>query len=391
MTEDRFAQLVMDTLKRAGDLRQCRFVAPEFLLRFTTNGKENGSLNLRNLFAEYQTIPKPERSKWLSSRLVQLAKPAPFPEEFQEAAHDLRPSVRSRFFFESVRLSSQLDSETAAAMAFLPLSDYLAISLVYDLPKSMSFVTDKNLKSWNISTYEAFERARENLEHLPLAFAGIDRRVFISAVGDSYDATRMLMLDAIRQLPIEGAPVALPLTRECLLISGREDPKGLGMMLDLAEKRLEDPRPICSVAHNLRGDQWEPWLPEVGHPHIERFRRLKLRHEVQEYADQKHHLEKLHEKTHLDVFVAQVLVASKDGEPTYTIASWAKGITTWLPRIDKIGFFDPATKTMKLVSWDSARRVVGDFMEPVELYPPRWSVSRFPTDEQFAAMGTSAQ
>jgi hypothetical protein len=387
LTEDRFAQLVQDILRRAGDDRLSSYDKSEFSLRFTRDGKPQGSMFLRNIFAEYQKIPKAEQTKWLSSRLAQFANPPPVPEEFEDAAHDLRPSIRSRFFIESVRLLAELEGDAHGGMTSMPLSEYLAVSLVYDLPNSICFVTDKTMTDWKVSIYEAFERARQNLEEMPATFAGIDRRVFISAAGDSYDAARMLMLSAIRSLPLESSPVALPMTRECLLIAGQDDPKGLGMMLDLAEEKLEEPRPLCFVPHVLRGDDWEPWLPAADHPHFERFRLLKLRHEVHEYAEQKHALDKLHEKTGNDVFVAKVLVGSKDDQPVHTIASWAKGITSWLPRTEQLAFFDPATKVVRVASWDSAQRIVGGLMTPLDLYPPRWSVSGFPTEEQFDWMG----
>jgi hypothetical protein len=171
------------------------------------------------------------------------------------------------------------------------------------------------------------------------------------------------------------------------MVAGRDDPEGLRMMLDIAEKKLDEPRPICWVPHVLNGDQWEAWLPEPDHPQYERFRLLKLRHEVHEYGEQKELLDKLHQQTRQDVFVANVLVMSKEGEPTLTIASWAKGITSWLPRTDQIGFFEPETKALRRVPWERAQRTVGDLMEPVDVFPPRWEVSGFPTEEQFAVMG----
>lgn len=386
MTKDCFAQLVKETLQKVGDDSLCTYDKDEFQLQFMKDGKLVRNLHLCNIFEEYQRIATDEQSKWLRSRLIGMAKAGEAPEEFEDAAHDLRPTVRSRFFFEMAKMSMQATGGEPAAMAFLPLSDYLAIALVYDLPTTMSFVTEKNLNKWNVTTYEAFERAKQNLDESPLQIAAIDNRLFISAVGDSYDSTRMLMLDVIRQLPLESAPVALPLNRECLLITGQEDIKGLGIMLDLAEQRINEPRPVCFVPHVLDGDQWDPWFPGADHPHFERFRLLKLRFVSGEYAEQKQALDKLHQRTRTDVFVASQLIVSKNGRPTHTVASWAKGVVSWLPRTDQIGFFDPETKTMKMAKWENAERIVGHMMDPLDIYPPRWSVSEFPSDEQFKAM-----
>ena len=41
----------------------------------------------------------------------------------------------------------------------------------------------------------------------------------------------------------------------------------------------------------------------------------------------------------------------------------------------------------QMVEWDRAVEVVGDLMKVVEIYPPRWRVKDFPTEEQLKAMG----
>jgi hypothetical protein len=68
-------------------------------------------------------------------------------------------------------------------------------------------------------------------------------------------------------------------------------------------------------------------------------------------------------------------------------AGCSSGCTAWLPQTDILAFMrDPQDKP-RMFSWDRVVGVVGDMMEPLDMYPPRFRVSEFPTEEQIAAMG----
>jgi hypothetical protein len=49
----------------------------------------------------------------------------------------------------------------------MPLSDRLVVVLVNDLPNSMQFVSENALDKWEVTLYQAFEVARQNLEQVP--------------------------------------------------------------------------------------------------------------------------------------------------------------------------------------------------------------------------------
>jgi hypothetical protein len=60
-----------------------------------------------------------------------------------------------------------------------------------------------------------------------------------------------------------------------------------------------------------------------------------------------------------------------------------------LPRTDLIAFSQQGQKP-QMVPWDRAVEVVGDLMEAVDIYPPRYRVREFPTDEDLKAMGNTS-
>jgi hypothetical protein len=385
-TEAGFAKTVMAELRRVGDTRSAVFEPGEFRIRFSAGGKNGGVVNLRNLYGEYCRMDPARRRKWLNSTCIGLAREPNIPEDFEDASHDLRPSVRPRAVLDVLRLDTFLSSCEPQALPTLPLSEHLVIAIVYDLPTTMGFVPAGKLEEWGVSLYEAMEVAQRNLESLEYAIIGLGESLFIFENGDAYDATRLLLKDRIRQLPVKGDPVALPVTRDCLMVTGSDDEAGLGMMADIAKDKLDEPRPVSGIPVRLVGDEWETWMPPEGHPHHEKYRGLALQHIAGDYSNQKGLLDRFHEKTGREVFVATFSAMEKDGV-THSFATWSKGVPTLLPKTDRVALYDTDTEGMFMASWDKVQEVAGDLMTLTEEYPPRWLVEEFPTAEQLEAMG----
>lgn len=161
------------------------------------------------------------------------------------------------------------------------------------------------------------------------------------------------------------------------------------MMADLAEKSLEEPRPICWIPHRLRGDTWEEWMPPTDSPVFDRFRVLRLRHWSGDYAEQQDLLNRINDRTGTDEFVASFTVAEKDGH-VLSYSVWTKDVPTWLPETEFVGFVRSESEVVGMVPWDRVRATVGSLMKLTDHYPVRWFVEGFPTAEQIAAMGIAS-
>jgi hypothetical protein len=66
-----------------------------------------------------------------------------------------------------------------------------------------------------------------------------------------------------------------------------------------------------------------------------------------------------------------------------------KGVDSLLPRTDVIFFMDPALGTeappVAIARWEDVEKVVGELLVPAEgLYPERYRVRGFPSEEQLA-------
>jgi hypothetical protein len=382
-TKDEFARAVLRTMKDCGDTRQGKYVPDRFQIEYFDEGKPAGVVSLHNIYLEYCNAPRKYRAAWLRKTCIGLAKRIEMPDEFEDVRPDLLPSIKTRSFPELA--GATLDDSAMRPIPYQELTDHLIVTLVYDLPNSMQFVTEDMLKTWNVSWYEALEAARENLDEKPGTLISIGDKVYICSSGDAYDAARLLKVDKLRELSVVGDLVVMPVTRDCLVITGTGDEEGLAIMAEIAEKEEGSPRPICSVPARLDGDDWRTWLPPPGHPVHDRFKLLRLKYLMGEYSEQKERLEKRHEADGTDVFVATFTVLEKADGSVFSYGTWSKGVATWLPETDLIAFYDHDQKASGIIPWEQAVATFGDLMSPLDVFPSRWSVEEFPTPEQLAA------
>jgi hypothetical protein len=198
---------------------------------------------------------------------------------------------------------------------------------------------------------------------------------------------------------VKGDLIAMAPNRDTLLITGSEDSPGLAIMLDLAAKAQEDPRPMVPIPLRLDGDEWVDWLPGPDHPLSVKFRDLARGFFASEYSEQTNLLHRLHQKLGNDTFVASYLVFKKQADkasscpaggteaPVYSCSSWGNGVRTLLPKTEWIVFVRSDNDFAAVATWEKAQQVVGHLMQPTEYYPERVLVDQFPSDEELARLG----
>jgi hypothetical protein len=269
------------------------------------------------------------------------------------------------------------------------LNDYLVVGLVYDMREAIRTIHQDDLDKWGVTFYEALEIARDNLSQLPQQVIGPaeGEGVYLSAMGDSYDSSRLLLLDLIRQFKVKGDPVAMVPNRNALIVTGSEDVEGLKGMLALAKEPLQQPYSIGGIVMRLEGDDWATWLPDPAHPLYKEFRLMQIQTHGQEYNEQTEILNKLHEIKGEDIFVASYsALENKETGKLSSYCVWGKNILTLLPKTDAVAFIQENAEPI-IAEWDRVVETVGNLMKPLDMYPPRWKVSEFPTEEQLALIG----
>jgi uncharacterized protein YtpQ (UPF0354 family) len=387
-SKDAFAQLVMDRLRETGLADEIVYDPEEFQLSF--EGEKQSVLFLENTYREYCTLSVEDRDHSIR-RFVRgwlQAHKSP-PEEYADIRPDILPAVRSRAFFELARLRMFIEGSADTFLPYQTIGDDLAVGLVYDMPDSLRPISNKQLDLWDVTFYEALESARENLAQLHPMIVGPNQGegTYVFATNDSYDSSRLILLDLIRQFQIKGDFIAMAPGREMLIVTGSEDRPGLEAMVELANKAFEQPRTVAGVALRLDRDEWVPWMPDAAHPLYDEFRLLRMRSFGKDYAEQKELLDRLHEQADTDVFVASFSVIQHQAtghRMSYCV--WTKDTHSLLPRTEKVIVGGPDQEPI-MVAWNRVVQFAGNLMSPTDMYPERYRVDEFPSAEQLAAMG----
>ena len=166
-------------------------------------------------------------------------------------------------------------------------------------------------------------------------------------------------------------------------------------MAHLTKENFQHERNISGMAFRLAGDEWETWLPSESHPSYQAFRELHVQSLAQSYAEQKDLFDKRHERENIDIFVANYSAMQNMAGRIASYCMWSEEIDSLLPKTDQIFFFRPhASEDKQLAAqgdWDHVRSLVGDLMEPQDVYPERWRVREFPSEVMIEQIGTMSQ
>jgi hypothetical protein len=304
----------------------------------------------------------------------------------------LRPKIWARAGIEHTNLQARIrGGQKGIDMPQYEVGSHLVASICYDMPHSIRSISPEELDEWGTSYYEAIEIARQNLTETPFSYAKVGDGFYISGTGDSYDSSRLLVTELIRSLEVQGDHIAMVPNRDTLLVAGSDDDVSLEAMVSLAEQAVENPRPLSSMPLRLVGDDWVDWMPSRGHELFDRFRMLELKFLFQEYGQQKELLDKLYELQGIDRFVATYSRASnkEDDKDVFSYCMWADGIEVLLPKTERVIFFsnDAPDHIAASAPWHKVQKIVGHLMSEVDLYPRRYLVTSFPSEEEIARLG----
>jgi hypothetical protein len=389
-TRDRFAKLMEREVRRAGGDREIVYDAATF--RLTVGGKDGLKMFLGNAYADYLAASYRGRAQvirnYAGSAINTLTRVG---EDltYAEARGSLLPRVRERFYHEALCMQSLFEGEEKPlSFPTRPLAEGLTVELVLDHPDSVQILSNTQLEKWGVSFEDALVVAKDNLWKLSnKEFLRHPRGFYISAWQDTHDASRFYLHDLIWQLPVKGDHVAMIPNRNLLLVSGSDDDAALAALAEMADSALQQNRPMTGMAYRLDGNRWVPYLPPPESAAYAPLRLCRLRSHVEQYAEQKNLLEKLHQKTQEDIFIGKSTLVRRTDGSLFTWAVWVDGITDALMPEAELIFFsgvgeDGQPKSIGIASWERVREVAGELMEPTDYYPPRYRVRRFPSAEQ---------
>jgi uncharacterized protein YtpQ (UPF0354 family) len=381
-SQDDFARMVTDAIRGAGNTDSIEYDRESFKLVIGASTQ----MHLHNAYGDYLKAPRQRRAEVLKRYATGWMARSDI-ASLEGALPNLLPVVRARSYHGIIQLMSQVRGVKPMDTPMHSLADHLAVSLVVDSPETMSYVVQEHLTTWNLSFEDALERARDNLWNRSGGkFESPIAGVYVSPWHDTYDSSRLFLYDLIWHLEVNGDHVAAIPNRDMLIVTGSEDYGGLAMMAKICEKAQDEPRPQSCIPVILRDKTWVTYRPEPSHPAHVAFSKLRIVEQARDYEQQKELLERLHKMNGEALFVATYSAVRDKETGTYSsYCAWTKGIPILLPEVDSVAFVR-GIKPVGSAPWDRVREVAGELIEPLDMYPNRFKVERFPSQEQLAAL-----
>jgi hypothetical protein len=389
-TEKDFAAKLITTLRSNGDETTYLYDPAEGRIAIYRAGEHAGSINLHNFYRAYVKAKRSERAHVVSSLAAQLLDRAkPLPDDYEEARPHLRVKIWARSGLANDRLREDRDGiEEGADIRSVPVGEHLMAVIAYDFPDRVQSVKGADLDRWGVTIYEALEAGKENLAKTMTGYGKIGDHVFALVSGDTYDASRVLLIDQIRQFETAGRPVAVVANRDAAFITGEDDELGLKIVAELAAQNVEESYCLTGLPMVLDDDAWVDWMPPPEHPSYLAFRDLELKSLAGSYAEQEPVLNAIHENQGIDVYVSTFTAMQRPSGELFSYCIWVEGIESLLPIAQNVVFMrGPGEEAAAIGSWERVREVAGSLMEPTDHYPPRFRVSDFPDDAALEAIG----
>ncbi len=382
---DQFAILLQQALQKAEPTLAVEYDSSQFCLNLA--GERN--VFLTNFYQEYHQAPAENRGQLLrrwTRLLLSVGNEHDVPTDYETAKDHLRPKIWMRWSMEGIRLQSLIEDRPEFDTAMYPIGEHLCLTLVYDMPQAMQSLPPQMLDTWGVTFYEALETAKENLAEAPMKFATVgDNQVLLAVTGDNYDATRLLLIDRLDELPIKGDLIAMVPNRDSLFIGDADDEQSLMIMLQLEAQALQQPRPMLPTPLRWEDGEWVDWMPAESHPAFPQLKQLEVEFLANIYEHQKGMLEALFAKRDEKVFVVSFGALKSKSDQVMTFSLWAESLDSLLPKTDLIAFRKGSGEHL-LVPWTAAAPIVGDLLRPTDDYPRRFRAMEFPSEEQLAQL-----
>ncbi len=383
---DDFAKLVIAEARKARIAESLEYDAKRFVLK-----RGDQRTFLANLFNDYCQADDAHKKRILGNTLALLRqKKEDIPLE--DAESKVVAAVREQALFSFTTLWWQLEGGTSEPkIAFEPISTWFARCLVLDFPEYVSMVSSESLRTWDSSFYQLYEIGLARLRDCTTPKFEKQPGFYVGGWHDDYDNSRILIPEVFSPLHLDGDPVVCLPNRNSLLVTGSEDHAGIQAMLKHAEEIVRTkPRPMNPAPLTLKDGEIADFSVPENSRIFNDVERAKKVSELFYYQQQTETLVKLYEQKGKDLLVANYALNQLETGGYESICVWSKTVPTLLPKTDFVAFFDPtrpeSQRKLGRAKWDDVMRIAGDLILDTEMFPGRFYVSKFPTDEQLAAV-----
>lgn len=360
--------------------------------------------------AEEPKISEDDAQKSLAAETARTAPQSstsletPEPIDISEDNTPIVPIVRAADYF----ISPQTQSDP---LVHIPLTDFIAVGLAYDLPDSIHPVYFSQLAEEDRNLGEIMAESVVTLRHMTNAVrqtveigitkvAGADVMTFLQPA--NYELSWFADLDMMQQVADRIAedrpndlPLFVPASKTKLYVVFSDDPH-LADFFQLLLDQREAPEAVYPLPHTIAADGWREWVPFPGSPIAEVLGTLRNYFRERMYSNQVHSMHAWGDFSTLKPFVPRRL---KSGERVSTTTWDASDGPGSIPETDYITF----TRERSPHPWEDApavditirSQIAHDvwpegFEKMEKTWPTRWHITQFPTDDVLLKLRDSA-
>ena len=374
-----------------------------------------------------------------------------FNHDFNNVANRLMLGIRTRTGLEIQQLQKKLDGteesdETAGEVCVI--AGNLMLEFYIDNESLIRATNKEDFDRWEVGLEEVRSIAIANLwKKSDEAYKQIAPGVWQSPWQDSYDSSRILLVDKLRELDVKGDAVVFIPSRDHLFVVGSDDIAALERVVLTSEMVMsQTTRPLTGLPYVISDEGVEVFNPSPEYPAYRLVKRAKYYSAALDYKLQKQLLEKIFKKESIDIFVASYTVKELDtghldpvdkddvpelndlelnnlelnnleseepehedpehddpehrdskskeqsltdvGYSSYCV--WSEGITSWLPKSEEIVFCqvgkDGQFTAIGTATWEECENQLQKYFHKIESYPERWEVKEFPSGEELSLL-----
>jgi hypothetical protein len=370
----------------------------------SSTGKPLQTINLARFYANYQA--QPEALGEILKRIANFARERPDLSDYEQVAPHLMPVVGDRADYELTWLKAYREyGEAAGSLRTLTICDYFVLYPVVDTGATQARIPTQILDQWPLDFQAVMSQAGQNLidstEHYNFSSMydnKTDKAILHESIWcDSYDSMRLFYND-MSGLEVSGERLFLMLNHGCLLIWGSKNVVGTAFVLAKLEEADQSNnggfRPLPPfILHHIDG------VLNIYNPHpkkeaalYEGMKKHQAKYLAQAYERQREYLFDDVDIQQQELFPsAFVVVQSKDFRLA-TTCTWTEGVDCLLPKTDSIAFarVNPDGKSANVVaeaSWEEVQAILPEQMTDLEMFPPRFQTSGFPSAQQIKKLG----
>ncbi len=383
-SERRFARLVIEGLRQAGELRAIRYEKARFRLLI-----DDKPLPLSRFYADYRAAARTGRDAVIRRAVHSWGLEAPKPAF---ALDRLLPAVWARSLVDMAALREEHNVLTCPWPHRI-LGEHLAIVLVLGAASDAQPMRSDELKACGLDVASAWEQAYSNLRQRPPPSIQFSKDgVYRLETDDAVAAAQGFLVDRrLGRISPDNFLLAAPRAELAFVVDANE-PAAVQALAQQARSAFDAPQSLTGYVFRQTQGKWRCWLPERGHPAYKPLKLLQMESQARDYAQQKRLLDELGRKADNPLCLASfsALEDEQTGEPrSFTV--WPEGLEILLPQTDEVLFFQPnaagdAGEVIARGSWEQVQRAAGDLMERLELYPPRYLVRDFPNQLRLQTM-----